>query len=569
MFQCPQHDDELYCDVTCPENCTCYGMAFFCGMPFNASMHPGLRFLDASGSGMTPASLVDNIMLVHLSLARCGLRQLDDLNLPNLLSLDVSDNMLNNISDTTLARLTRLQALYLSGNPMTSFFPQLAFTNLTFPDLKILHVAGIVTRELHVIVYTTFPNVQHLNLSHTRLERMPSEGFRPMKQLRDLDLRGCPMTVFSRGLLQGLDKLRTVYADNYKVCCPATLPDGFNENSCHAPSDEVSSCDSLLRAEVYRVFLSTFAIMAILGNIASFVYRLFISKIDKRLGYDVFVTHLSLSDFLMGVYLAVIGVADRVYRGNYLWEDTDWKNSAACKAAGFVSLLSSEVSAFIICLITLDRFLVIRFPVSDFRFLKWSANVACAVAWVAGLALAAVPLLPVTSHWQFYGQNGICLPLPITRREFPGHDYSFGVMIVLNFVLFLLIAVGQILIYWSITASRTSVNDSVRRSRDMAIARRLFAIVMTDFLCWFPIGLLGLLASNGVPISGEANVVMAIFVLPLNSALNPFLYTFNMVMEKRRKARDERMRETLMAQPAEQKCSRRSGRHTEEGAHAS
>ncbi|KAK7474727.1 hypothetical protein BaRGS_00034020, partial [Batillaria attramentaria] len=51
----------------------------------------------------------------------------------------------------------------------------LAFTNLTFPDLKILHVAGIVTRELHVIVYTTFPNVQHLNLSHTRLERMPSE----------------------------------------------------------------------------------------------------------------------------------------------------------------------------------------------------------------------------------------------------------------------------------------------------------------------------------------------------------------------------------------------------------
>ncbi|KAK7474141.1 hypothetical protein BaRGS_00034601 [Batillaria attramentaria] len=108
---------------------------------------------------------------------------------------------------------------------------------------------------------------------HSRLKKR--------KRLRDLDLRGCPMTVFSRGLFQGLDRLRAVYTDNYKVCCPATLSDGFEENSCHTPSDEISSCDSLLLADVYRVFLTTFAIimsMAILGNIASFLHHVFVSK---------------------------------------------------------------------------------------------------------------------------------------------------------------------------------------------------------------------------------------------------------------------------------------------------
>nr|KAG5713625.1 hypothetical protein BaRGS_024673 [Batillaria attramentaria] len=45
-----------------------------------------------------------------------------------------------------------------------------------------------------------------------------------------------------------------------------------------------------------------------------------------------------------------------------------------------------------------------------------------------------------------------------------------------------------------------------------------------------------MLANRGTPIPGEVSVVMAIFVLPLNSALNPFLYTFNMLVEKRRKA---------------------------------
>nr|KAG5690334.1 hypothetical protein BaRGS_027631 [Batillaria attramentaria] len=74
-------------------------------------------------------------------------------------------------------------------------------------------------------------------------------------------------------------------------------------------------------------------------------------------------------------------------------------------------------------------------------------------------------------------------------------------MIVLNFVLFLLIAVGQIVIYWSIQTNSMSTADSTRRSRDMAIARRLFAIVMSDFTCWFPVGLLGVMASTGIPVS--------------------------------------------------------------------
>nr|KAG5703871.1 hypothetical protein BaRGS_031505 [Batillaria attramentaria] len=77
-----------------------------------------------------------------------------------------------------------------------------------------------------------------------------------------------------------------------------------------------------------------------------------------------------------------------------------------------------------------------------------------------------------------------------------------------------------------------SFTSDTRNTNDLTIARRLTTIVLSDFLCWFPIGLLGLLASTGTPISGEVNVAMAIFVLPLNSALNPFLYTLNMLLEK-------------------------------------
>nr|KAG5687359.1 hypothetical protein BaRGS_025365 [Batillaria attramentaria] len=249
---------------------------------------------------------------------------------------------------------------------------------------------------------------------------------------------------------------------------------------------------------------------------------------------------------MMGVYLAVIGVADRLYMGDYLWNDVMWKGSVFCKAAGFLALVSCEVSAFIITLITLDRILVIRFPFSELHFRKFSANLACAVVWVVCGILAVVPLFPVTSHWEFYSQTGICLPLPITRNDFPGHSYSFSIMIILNFVLFVVIATGQVFVYWSVRANVMAASDTTRQSQDLTIARRLITVAASDFLCWFPIGLLGMLAVEGMPIPGEVNVAIAIFVLPLNSALNPFLYNLNMILERRRKRHEEHLKKVLL-----------------------
>ena len=115
--------------------------------------------------------------------------------------------------------------------------------------------------------------------------------------------------------------------------------------------------------------------------------------------------------------------------------------------------------------------------------------------------------------------------LPVTRRQYAGRTYSFAVTIVLNFVLFLLIAFGQLAIYSSIRSNTMTGTKRSQQSKDTDIARRLFTIAMSDFLCWFPIGCLGLLASRGVAVSGEASVALAVLVMPVNSAINPFLYT--------------------------------------------
>ena len=77
------------------------------------------------------------------------------------------------------------------------------------------------------------------------------------------------------------------------------------------------------------------------------------------------------------------------------------------------------------------------------------------------------------------------------------------------------------------------------------MARRLITIAVSDFLCWFPVGLLGLLSFNGIFISDETNVAVVIFILPINAGLNPFLYTLNTQIEKRRKSKENKLMEKL------------------------
>ena len=525
-----------------------------CRYTSSLSYHTQLRFLHASGSEIQPDDLQSNPVLIYLNLARCQLTHTGSVLFPNLRSLDLSFNHFRFISVDVLKNFPQVTSLSLAGNPITSLFNvKEQSTDQKHLGLQSLDISFLVMRELDLTFSVFFPSLKSLNLSHSQVHVVLGEGFQQLRSLQVLDVRGCPLTNFPKSIFLGLSSLRRVFADNYKLCCPETLPVWFM-GQCQAPSDEISSCHALLRSDLYRLSLAIFATLATVGNALSLVLREFVLKGKKRSGYIVFVTHLCVSDFLMGVYLAMIGGADRVYMNTYLWEDIDWRNSGTCKVAGFLSLLSSEMSASIICLITVDRFLVVRFPFSRLHFQWHSAHLCCLVLWTMGTVLAAVPLLPATSSWHFYSQTGICIPLPVTRQDFPGHDYAFTVMIIFNFVLFLLIAAGQLVVYMAVRSqSMTEQDESGRRSKDLAVARRLFTVVVSDFLCWFPIGLLGLLASRDIPIYGEVNIAMAIFVLPLNSALNPFLYSLNTILARRDRAREQKLLRKLLEEGATSK----------------
>ena len=534
--QCPMKDDEVFCGLPCPRSCYCQGLEVVCRRPFKANTLPHIRYLDASFSGMMLSDLTLNTYLVYLQLASCRIEHIHSITLPNLQVLDLSSNSIGSVNMDVFLSLKQLRVLRLMNNPLTVMKGGDSGEHslyLSHVDLSHTLLSVFSSEPLQ-----RFLALKSINISFCRVTAVVGKGFQPTPTLQQIDMRRNPIQTYPQNVFKVLVQLRMVFTSNYKLCCPGMLPGGSVEDLCFSPQNELSSCKDLLRSDLYRVFLWLMCMASVVGNLGGLCFRHLTLKTHSASGFSVFVSSLSLADCFMGIYLACVGVADQVYRGSYYLYENTWVSSVWCSVTGVMSLLSSEVSTIIISCITLDRFIALRFPFSTLRFSRQSALVACVLSWLVGAVLSLVPLL--VPHWGFYSQTGICIPLPVTRREFSGQAYSFGVMIVFNFVLFLAVASGQGFIYHSVRVNSMSGNTS-QKVNDVTIARRLLNVVLSDFLCWFPIGFLGLLASGGIPIPGEVNVAMAIFVLPLNSALNPFLYTFNILLERRRKKKERQI----------------------------
>ncbi|CAK8675563.1 unnamed protein product [Clavelina lepadiformis] len=57
------------------------------------------------------------------------------------------------------------------------------------------------------------------------------------------------------------------------------------------------------------------------------------------------------------------------------------------------------------------------------------------------------------------------------------------------------------------------------------LQNKVLRLVVTDLCCWVPISIMAFINFSGIPVSNVAYAVSAIILLPINSALNPILYS--------------------------------------------
>ncbi|XP_012665460.1 relaxin receptor 2 isoform X2 [Otolemur garnettii] len=413
--------------------------------------------------------------------------------MPQLNWMDVEGNRIKHLTNSTFLSCDSLTVLDLSSNMITELPPHL------FKDLKLL---------------------QKLNLSSNPLLYLHKNQFESLKQLQSLDLERIEIPYINTQMFQPMKNLSHIYFKNFRYCSYAP-----HVRICMPLTDGISSFEDLLANNILRIFVWVIAFITCFGNLFVIGMRSFIKA--ENTTHAMSIKILCCADCLMGVYLFFVGFFDIKYRGQYQKYALLWMESLQCRLLGFLAMLSAEVSVLLLTYLTLEKFLVIVFPFSNIRPGKWQTSLILICIWMAGFLIAVIPFWNEDYFGNFYGKNGVCFPLYYDQTEdIGGNGYSLGIFLGVNLLAFLIIVFSYITMFCSI--QKTALQTAEVRNhigREVAIANRFFFIVFSEAICWIPVFVVKILSLFRVEIPGTITSWIVIFFLPVNSALNPILYT--------------------------------------------
>ena len=226
---------------------------------------PQTRYFDAAGSGMDIEQFSDAQYLIHLNLSSCTISTVShNITLPNLRELDLSYNQLDSFDISSFVHLSNLRVLILSWNPITNIFASDSKPPIHY-NLDVLYLSGLMISKFKSEHFKYFPNMRNLIISSAQFHSIDS--LKLFSKLESIDMDNCTFEDFANDIYSGLKNLKSIRSSNFKLCCPQLLPDHMLVKDCVAPSDEISSCDNLLRSNTYRLFLWTFAAVAVVGKV--------------------------------------------------------------------------------------------------------------------------------------------------------------------------------------------------------------------------------------------------------------------------------------------------------------
>ena len=305
--------------------------------------------------------------------------------------------------------------------------------------------------------------------------------------------------------------------------------------------------------------------------------------------HQVIILNISIADFIMGIYLLTIAVHSTIFSGRYGIVDKEWRSSLSCSVIGSLAVISSESSCFLMVVLTAFRLKNIANPFESLALSMRPWKFCIAASWIFSLLISITPILDVASqyfvhsfsftssfhngNWKasklkqfacrvaalsnvtieedgdrfqsvlkfartnlfdnasvklfgYYGGTSVCMPRFYVAFGENSWEYSISI-ITANLFSFAFIAISYILILKQSSQSFRSIRNnpsSEVRKQTVKMQKRIARIIATDFCCWIPICVMAYLRL-GVDFSDIVYQISAVLLLPINSAINPFLCT--------------------------------------------
>ena len=304
---------------------------------------------------------------------------------------------------------------------------------------------------------------------------------------------------------------------NHYVSQPTSIP--WNVVTCLPRPNPLTPCDNLLDPWPIRVAIWAVWVLTLLGNISV----LFI-MIAARQGMDVsqfFICVLAFSNTLLGIYLAFIAMVDIRTLGDrsFYQSALEWQKGSGCQTAGFLAIFSSQLSVYISVILTIER---LHHVVTSTATRKGSKKrrLAVLLIFIGVLYASTLAVLPLNGmELNSYDEVAICLPFASKTPE--DRNYILT-LLSLNMLGILLVMIAFLTVFFCLF--RPSLSRK-KRCEVLTSTMKLSLLMVTTFLCWFPIGVVGYSSVLQEPIiNAEQAKYFIVFVFPVNSLFSPVIY---------------------------------------------
>ncbi|XP_018782852.1 PREDICTED: relaxin receptor 1 isoform X2 [Bactrocera latifrons] len=454
----------------------------------------------------------------------CRFQQLTAMpaNLPatELAMLDLTGNNFPNIDEHFIAQLPVVESLVLKFCSIEQLAPY-AFRRLSEIPLKTLYLDENKITNLPENLFSAENSLKTLIVSGNRIKELHNYDFQHLERLTELDLRGNRIETFEADVFGMLQSLEVLYLNENHIhqIRPGMFPVLTKLHTLSLAHNRIADIErnSFTFPRLLHLFLAgnrlsvlrarTFCPLRLLQGL---------HLNDNRLAHfelDAFDCMQNLTSLLLtGNEFKTLDprVLQNLTNLNYIY--FSWFH--LCRAALHVRVCEPRGDG-----------ISSTYHLLDNQILRGSIAFRLGLLWGMSFVLAALPFLPIQYFGgHFYGTNGVCLSLHIHDPFAKGWEYSALLFILINTVSLIFISNSYIRMLQAIRDSGGGMRSTLS-GRENVVATRFAIIVTTDCACWLPIIVVKVAALSGCAISPSLYAWLAVLVLPVNSALNPVLYT--------------------------------------------
>ena len=488
-------------------------------------------------------------------------------NFKHLNSIGLQGNQLETLSKTSFEGLTTLTTLDLYNNSLKTIQPGV-FDNLLELERMIIAKNKLKTLPPDLFKYNT--KLKNLDLSENRLRDLPFLGHLSLLQL--LIIRDNRLDKLKGEVFHQLPNTVRLFATQPEIC-KCLLNDSNSNCKASAQESPYLTCKKMLPDKVLVIFMWVGGFGALFGNAIVLFWR----KTQPQEEYQVqkmLIGNLALADLLMGMYMVVIASADVHYGDFFPMNSQVWRTSSLCSFAGALAITSSEASIMLLTVISIDRLIHIKYQMNlkwkpRFNTTKWTAL----SVWLCALVIAMVASLQplkAEGNSNVYEPSNVCVGLPLAMKKVhaegttstcinetdnslpsvsyydywdceenivilddtaPGMYLSLTIFLGLNPLCCVIIVGCYIDIVITVFRSVSQISRQRHMRHEIRMTVKVVAIIATDLCCWCPIIMTSILVqADVVKISPRTFVWIVTFILPINSVINPYIYTLGNVI---------------------------------------